>query len=123
MAEESARELSIVDNAFTIAELQTTYPYINWLDYINWRLNDLLRVDESEAVNVLDINYLAQLDTILELTPKRTIANYFAWRLVLSNSNLLNDVLHQRRQKYVATKTGKLKSHPRIKECVKRTIA
>lgn len=108
----------------TIAKLQTTYPYLNWFDYIKWNLNnDSIQIDENEVVIVWDRNYLHHLNVILQLTPKRTIANYFAWRLVFFASSSMNDILHQRYQKFIGTVTGRMKSLPRITECVKRTMS
>lgn len=103
--------------------MQTTYPFINWLEYINWNLNDIERVNETEVIVIWDQNYLQHLDAILQLTPKRTIANYFAWRLVFFSSSLVNDVLRQRYQQYIASITGRQTPLPRLTECVKRTMS
>lgn len=112
-------------NPFTIKKLQTTYPYLNWFDYIKWNFNGdkTLAIDENEVIVVWDLNYLHHVNVILQLTPKRTIANYFAWRLVFFASSLLNHNLHQRYQKFVTITTGRLKPLPRITECVKRTMS
>lgn len=120
---EERRNLSILYNPFTIQQLQTSYPFIDWLDYVNWNLNDVVRVDESETVIILDTRYLAQIETILQSTPKRTIANYFAWRSVLFSAEILNDVLHARKQQYLATATGMSKSDARDVECGKKTMS
>lgn len=110
-------------NPFRIKTLQLTYPYIDWMAYINWNLNKKVQVDENEVVIVWDLNYLQHLNAILESTPKRTIANYFAWRLVFFSSSLVNDILHERFQKFVATITGRPKPISRLMECVKRTMS
>lgn len=123
MTAEERRNLSTLHNPFTIQQLQTTYPFINWLEFINWNLHNVLQVDLNEVVIVLDTNYVAQIETILQSTPKRTIANYFAWRSLLFAADLLNDVLHQRNQVYLATTTGMQKSDPRQLECVKSTMS
>lgn len=83
----------------------------------------MLQVDEHEIVVVMDTNYVAQIEEILLLTPKRTIANYFAWRSVLFGAELLNDVLHARKQQYLATTTGMLKSDAREVQCGKKTMS
>lgn len=99
---------------------QETFPFINWRDYISWNLKNAVILAENEQITVPDVNYLHQLNLLLQNTPKRTIANYFGWRLVLFSSDLLNDVLHQRRQQYVAESTGMLKPDARITECIKK---
>lgn len=113
--------MSVLMNEFSISELRTTFPYVKWFEFINSSLYNSVFFDESETVLVLDKNYMLQLNALLQSTPKRAIANYFAWRLVLYSSDLLNDVLHQRNQIFHAATTGMLNSGPRISECVKRT--
>lgn len=93
------------------------------MEYINWNLNGTEYVDENEIVVIWDKNYLRNLEAVLQLTSARTIANYFAWRSVFFSSSLVNDVLRQRYQKFVAATMGRQKSLPRITECVKRTMA
>lgn len=113
--------MSVLMNDYNITELQIAFPYVNWLEYINCSLYGNVFFNESEIVIVPDKNYMLQLKDLLQSTPKRTISNYFAWRLVLFSSDLLNDILHQQNQKFVAATTGMLKSDPRLIECVKRT--
>lgn len=122
LSDEESRNKSLTYNPFTIKELQTTFPFINWLEFINWELRDLVHVDENEVIVVIELNYLSQLNGILQSTPKRTIANYYAWRLFLSYSEYLNDVLHERHEKYLMAITGKQKSLPRLTECVRLTV-
>lgn len=109
-------------NEFRISELQKTFPYIEWQEYIDWNLNNNVTLSENETVIVPDKKYLQQLGDIIQSTPKRTIANYFACRLVLFVSDLLNDILHQRLQNFTAAITGMQESEPRLTECVKRTM-
>lgn len=109
-------------NEFSVQELQKIFPSVNWVEYIDWSLFNGVPFNESEIVIVPDKNYFLQLEPLLQSTSKRTIANYFAWRLVLFTAELLNDDLHQRYQKFVATTTGVEKSEPRLTECVKRTM-
>lgn len=118
---EDRRNVSVLMNEYNISELQTAFPYVNWLEYINCSLYYNIIFNETEIVIVPDQNYMLQLNDLLQSTPKRTIANYFAWRLVLFSADLLNDILHQRNQKFLAATTGVLKSDPRLTECVKKT--
>lgn len=84
MSDEERRNKTVIYNPFTIQQLQTTYPYINWLEFINWNLNSILRVNEREKVSVTDRNYLHNLNGILQSTSKRTIANYYG-ELIANN--------------------------------------
>lgn len=115
------RNLSALYNPYTVRELQVLFPYINWLDYINSVLLNVLTIDENEIV-IMDVpNYFVQLGPILQTTPKRTIANYFAWRSVLFASGLMNEVLRTRKLTYLATTIGLRKHYPRYNECVTLT--
>lgn len=121
MTYEQRRNLSTVYNQFTIRELQTTYPYVNWLEYFNGNLQSIRQIDENEVIIVVDKNYLHQLNGLLQSTPNRTIANYFAWRLVQFTSDFLNDDLHHRKRQYF--KESELTPEIRLTECVKKTMA
>lgn len=81
-----------------------------------------MTIDESDVIVVPDINYLHQLNKLIEQTPTRTVANYFAWRHVLFSASLLSDLLFVRNQEYNAAITGKLKPDSRLFECVRQTM-
>lgn len=108
-------------NEFNIETIQQTFPYLNWLDYINWNFNNNVTVDKNEPIIIADRNYVYQLGAVLQKTPKRTIANYFAWHAVSGSSRFLNDVLLKRGEQYVFDITGKQKSKSRLIYCVERT--
>lgn len=78
-------------------------------------------ITRNENVIVLDYHYVRRLGLILQKTPKKTLANYFGWRMVLLASSFLNDILYERRQQFLAQTTGVIKS-PRHIECTKRTL-
>ncbi|XP_031626097.1 neprilysin-2-like [Contarinia nasturtii] len=115
------RNLSALYNPFTIRQLQATYPYLNWLECINGLLPESVRIDEDEVLIVDVPNYYMQLGPILQATPKRTIANYFAWRSVFFGSALLNSALHRRKLQFLATTIGLRKLDPRYNTCVTLT--
>lgn len=123
LSDEEQRNKTIIYNPFTIKQLQTTYPFINWMEYLNWSLNSIARVTDNEKVSVTDKNYLQQLNGIIQSTSKRTIANYFAWRVVLYYSDSLNDELHKRSVQYDTAITGVKKPLPRLTKCVKLTMS
>lgn len=108
-------------NEFNIETLQQTFPYLNWLDYINWNLNNNVTLDKNDPIIIADKNYVYQLGTVLQKTASRTIANYFAWNAIKSSSRFLNDVLHKRGEQYLAEITGIQKSKSRLIDCVERT--
>lgn len=82
-----------------------------------------MTVNESETV-IADVpNYLINLGKVLIDTPKRTIANYFMWRLVFGSSDLLTENLRKRTAAYEASILGKKIEPPRWKKCVSETTS
>lgn len=71
--------------------MQISYPYLNWLDYIN----ACFSVDKAVTSNETVINFVPeffnQLDDTLRTTSTRAIANYLLWRAVLTMSVALNE--------------------------------
>lgn len=114
---EERRNATALYNPFTIKELQESYPYLNWLDYINAMLPGAVQVDENETVINTVPKFFEQLGSILESTPKRTMANYFLWRIVLTTSGTMTNQLRQRKLAYFTTLYGQLSEEPRWKEC------
>lgn len=112
--------LSLIYNPMTIQELQSNYPYVNWLEYFNSFLQSQTHVDPNETVIVVDRSYLQRLGSLIESTPSRTIANYYAWRLVPFGSYSMNDMLDNLRRQHfrIPPKT----SATRSMECVKKTM-
>lgn len=80
-----------------------------------------MTIDENDVAIVIDKNYLLHLNDVMTSTSQRVIANYFAWRLVLFGSDLLNDALYQRKLQYSFEKIA-LTANIRIAECVKKSI-
>ena len=120
MTSAERKNLTLIYNTMTIQELQTNYPYVNWLDYFNSYLQNQTTIDQDEAVIVVDKNYLQRLGSLMASTPNRTIANYFAWRLVFFGSYLINDVLDNKRREHFEIPPST--SANRITQCVKKTM-
>lgn len=120
---EKRRNASALYNPFLIKELQESYPYIPWLDYINALLPEGLDVEENELVINSVPSFFTELGPILEQTPKRTMANYFMWRVVLALSGTLNNQLRLRKLAYFTALIGQQEEEPRWKECVEFTAS
>lgn len=90
MSREEARNMTALYNPYTIKQLQISYPYINWLDFINEQLpNGTEKVTENETIINSSPAFFERLENILNSTSKRTIANYVMWRFVSSTSQAL----------------------------------
>lgn len=91
------------------------------MEFINEHLNHSVTIDGNDVAIVVDKKYLSQLNDVIKSTSLRVIANYFAWRLVLFSSDLLNDALYKRKRQYFNERIT-LTTNIRIPECVKKTM-
>lgn len=121
MASENRRNATALYNPFTIKELQETYPYLNWLNYMNSLLPNGLEVFENETVINSVPSFFEELESVLNSTSKRAMANYFLWRVVLLTSGTLTDELRKRKLEYYKTVYGLQGEEPRWKECIAYT--
>lgn len=54
----------------------------------------MYQVDKTEMIALYGVvDFLLYIDDLINKTPKRTIANYIAWRFVKENSKYANDDL------------------------------
>lgn len=95
---------------------------MNWTEFVNWNLNNLHHVIGNETVVFYDGIFVDHLFSTIDKIPKRTVANYLAWRLVLMTSTFLNDELRQRFNQFQASKFGVRKINPRSVQCAKQTM-
>lgn len=101
-----------------LRDVQTKYPYIPWVNYINALLPEGLKVDENEVIVVSVPSYFDALGKLLEKTPKKTIANYVMWRITAFSSFFLTEELRKRQLQYSTALSGKQEQEPRWKECI-----
>lgn len=118
MPREERRNATALYNPYTIKQLQESYPYLNWLDYINALMPYGLQVYDNETVINSVPSFFEKLGGVLESTPRRTIANYFMWRVVLTTSGTLTNELRQRKLEFYKTVYGLQGEEPRWKECI-----
>ncbi|XP_014256821.1 neprilysin-2-like isoform X1 [Cimex lectularius] len=91
----------------TIREMSTKFPSIPWKEYIMslvWPDGKVL--SDDQRVLVFAPKYLAGLESLLERTPKRTIANYILWRTVDSSVLFLTSKFTQSRNRVLKAMTG-----------------
>lgn len=86
LSRETRRNESSLYHLFTIKQLQASYPYLDWLDYIQAFLPAGSKLDENETIINCVPTFFEQLDDVLNSTSKRTIANYLLWRAVITAS-------------------------------------
>lgn len=115
------RNLTLLYNKYTIKEMQDAFPYVSWLDMFNSMLPNGMTINENESL-IIDVpEYLTKLGDILSTTDKRTIANYFIWRMIVLSTPYLNEKLRQTKVEFESKTTGRKHQEPRWKQCVKVT--
>lgn len=121
LPKEERRNATALYNPYTIKQLQESYPYLNWQEYINALLPQDLTVHANETVINAVPKFFEKLESVINATPKRTVANYFLWRIVLTVSGTLTNQLRQRKLEYFKAAYGLQGEEPRWKECVQYT--
>lgn len=94
---------------------------MNWQEYMNDLLPQGITVYQNETVINAVPKFFEKLESVLNSTPKRTVANYFLWRIVLTVSGTLTNQLRQRKLEYFKAAYGLQGEEPRWKECVQYT--
>lgn len=82
----SISELRLDKNQYmmSIRELQAKYPYVfSWKNYINSIISPYKTMQLDDEVRVIDVKYFTRLERLLAVTPKRTLANYVFWQMVI----------------------------------------
>lgn len=103
----------------TFSELKTRYPFIDWLAYLNAKSYSGLVFNESDVVIVQQPTYYDQLESVLNQTDKRTIANYIIWRDLSDYIPYLTADLREMEFQFFQTITGKVIKNARWSDCVK----
>lgn len=106
----------------TIKEVQEKYPYLPWLEYINAMLPESVQVDETERINVDVPSFFEKLGDVINGASKRTLANYFMWREVLTVSGTLTNELFKEKIAFYTAISGQQTELPRWKECTLFTL-
>lgn len=129
LAAEDRRDGEAQFNPYTIAEMETMYPHIKWMDYFNALMPKSIKLTHAEVVVVVTPIYFERLAEILAKTSKRTIANYFCWRSFIVSSNFLNDLVRIRKIQYLSAITANGDGQPgqggtsQWKECISYTTS
>lgn len=85
---EVSQNVSALWNVFNMTSLQETFPFLDWRDYINSNLRNAIPIYENETIYVTDVDFLRQLQKLIDKTSKRTLANHFGMRLTLCSADV-----------------------------------
>ncbi|KAJ8664532.1 hypothetical protein QAD02_006194 [Eretmocerus hayati] len=67
-------------NFSNIEELQSEYPDVQWLSYINGILPSSIRAKNSDKIVIFNPEYFSNLNRAISQTEKRVLANYIFYR-------------------------------------------
>ncbi|MCP9261885.1 Neprilysin-1 [Dirofilaria immitis] len=117
--EENRRNYSLLYHQYHLSDLCTFVSAMDWNKYfrtvipldLHWYLN------ENPVVNVIEVEFLKQLDKLLKMTPKRTLANYIIWRYTSMWNFQLDERYDDIHQEFLRTIIGKEVKSPRWKIC------
>lgn len=115
---EQRRNSTELYNPMTLAEMQSKYPYNQWVQYVNRLLPNEVQVDSEEVVVVNSPGFLDGLTSLLERTSHRTIANYLIWRITDYAVYYLNNQVRKRQLDFSTVTVGKKEFSVRWKECI-----
>ncbi|KAF5280979.1 hypothetical protein FQR65_LT14903 [Abscondita terminalis] len=123
-SDEERRDRAALYNPMTVSELQTKYPNIYWLEFIN----NILVLPESQitsntTVSVHSPKYISAIGDLLGRTPKRTQANFVIFKTIRSLEMYLPDVVRNKEAQFDSIVTGVPQRSPRWQECVTKTTS
>lgn len=108
-------------NLQSLGDIITNYTGIDWMKYFTQVLNmNNINIEVTRREPIVNRNpeYFRQLSSILNTTPKRTIANYLVWRYVKRLPNVLPERIQQLETQYRKALIGTAQIEPRWKTCV-----
>jgi predicted metalloendopeptidase len=118
MPTEELRDSNKLYNPTTIGELMKKYPFIDWLPYINSKVYGI-SFTEADRVIIQQPSYFDQLEDVLKLINKRTVANYIMWRELADYIPFLTSDLLDKAFEFIKSLTGRLSRQPRWSDCVR----
>lgn len=113
---EERRNISSLYNKMTIDEIEKLAPNIKWSKYFNSLLGTNVLPDDEIIVNVP--KFLTKLDSLLQNTDKRLLANYMLWRVVLQSFSMLGKRWRELAQEFNTVVTGQAREEPRWEQCI-----
>ncbi|KAH9518882.1 Membrane metallo-endopeptidase-like 1 [Bulinus truncatus] len=127
--DEQRRDSNALYNPMTLAEIQGNYSrHFNWSRYVVELLSSpevgVTDISESEIIINQCPVYYQKLNDLLDVTPKRTVANYLIWRLVLSllNFGALGEKYKTLMNNYNKVILGTSSERPRFRTCSTYTV-
>lgn len=116
---EARRDIEKVYKKMTLGELMQKIPDFDWNEYFSKTfasVNITLTMDEPIGIHALD--YMVNLVKILSNAPKRLLANYLVWRIMMNRVNNLPEKYKAMMEEYQKKVFGKQADTPRWRDCM-----
>ncbi|RWS21818.1 Membrane metallo-endopeptidase-like 1, partial [Leptotrombidium deliense] len=115
---EKRRNFTELYNKYTIEEMQTLAPSIDFLDIIRAIVSEDIQKDEFVIIKVP--KFLTNLESLLLEEDERTIANYMVWRAVFSSIAQLDRKWRNIIENYDRVLSGRTIEKARWDTCIKK---
>lgn len=102
----------------TVNELQKKYSYIPWLTYINDKFSPYKVLKSNDTIILIGPKYFEKLNNVLTKTPKRVLANFVYWRVVLESISTLSKPIKIAYKKFITELSGIDAKFPRWQVCL-----
>lgn len=107
----------------TLKELSEKHSSIPWLELFNHVFNSSgIVIDETEVVIIEDTEYIKKLEELIEITPKRVLANYLAWKVVQSSLEYMPSEFRKLEADFSNQVHGTAQSPDRPSKCVSEVM-
>jgi len=122
LPKEERRNVTALTNPMSVDELQKRFPTIPWVEYITGIISTPgIKIAPWEIVDIGVPKFLTNLERLLEVTPKRVVANYLMSQAVITSIPFLTEDLRKLEMKFKKVFQGDVDMKPRWKECVEQT--
>ena len=96
---------------------------MDWLKFVRTRIPKEIAIDDTEEVLYFGIDYLTNFGDLIEVTPKRIVANYLFWRIVDLSVNYLSKKVRVVKLKFHQELSGTINLDEGWKNCVSESVA
>lgn len=91
---------------------------MNWLKFVRTRIPKQITITDTEEILYHGVDYLSKFGDLIEVTPKRTVANYLFWRIADLSVNYLSRNVRIVKQKFHQKLSGAINLDQGWKKCV-----
>ncbi|KAL1464403.1 hypothetical protein WDU94_004053 [Cyamophila willieti] len=116
--DQELRNLSYLYNLMSVHTLNKYYPTIPWLEFLNTIIGPKISISANEMVMVTQPKYMSSIERLLQVTPKRVLANYMLMQTVLSSSAYLCKSARRPYHDFKYVLTGVNSTRIRSQRCV-----